>query len=62
MNPGGTSGGDPRASLTSRELQILKLLAEGKTNKEVATALDVSVSTVEAHRASLMRKMPHAQN
>jgi DNA-binding NarL/FixJ family response regulator len=49
--------GDPRATLTSRELQILKLLAEGKTNKQVAAVLGVSVRTVEAHRASLMRKL-----
>ena len=49
--------GDPPATLTSRELQILKLLAEGKTNKEVAAVLTVSVRTVEAHRASLMRKL-----
>ncbi len=49
--------GDPPAGLTSRELQILRLLAEGKTNKEVAAALMVSVRTVEAHRASLMRKL-----
>lgn len=44
-------------SVTTRELQILKLLAEGKTNKEVGAALTVSVRTVEAHRASLMRKL-----
>ena len=46
-----------RAILTSRELQILGLLAEGKANKQVAAALGVSVRTVEAHRASLMRKL-----
>jgi DNA-binding NarL/FixJ family response regulator len=51
------SAGSLRAALTSRELQILKLLADGKTNKQVAAALDVSVRTVEAHRASLMRKL-----
>jgi DNA-binding NarL/FixJ family response regulator len=45
------------AALTARELEILKLLAEGKTNKLVAAVLDVSVRTVEAHRASLMRKL-----
>jgi DNA-binding NarL/FixJ family response regulator len=49
--------GDALAALTSRELQILKILAEGKTNKQVGAALDVSVRTVEAHRASLMRKL-----
>ena len=46
-----------RGTLTSRELQILKLLAEGKSNKQVGAAFDVSVRTVEAHRASLMRKL-----
>ena len=54
---GGTDPSDALATLTSRELQILKLLAEGKTNKQVGAALDVSVRTVEAHRASLMRKL-----
>jgi DNA-binding NarL/FixJ family response regulator len=44
-------------SVTARELQILKLLAEGKTNREVGASLTVSVRTVEAHRASLMRKL-----
>jgi DNA-binding NarL/FixJ family response regulator len=49
--------GTPAGPLTSREQQILRLLAEGKTNKDVAVALDLSVRTVEAHRASLMRKL-----
>jgi len=49
--------GNLRATLTSRELQILKLLADGKTNKQLAAALDVSVRTVEAHRASVMKKL-----
>jgi len=48
---------DLRATLTSRELQILKLLADGKSNKQIAAALGVSVRTVEAHRASVMRKL-----
>jgi DNA-binding NarL/FixJ family response regulator len=48
---------DLLATLTSRELQILKLLADGKSNKQVAAALDVSVRTVEAHRASFMKKL-----
>ena len=45
------------STLTARELQILNVLAEGKTNKQVAAALGLSVRTVEAHRASLMRKL-----
>jgi DNA-binding NarL/FixJ family response regulator len=43
--------------LTDREREVLQLLAEGRTNKEVAAALDVGVSTVETHRANLMQKL-----
>jgi len=43
--------------LTEREKEILQLLAEGKTNKEVAAALDLSVYTVEGHRGNLMQKL-----
>ncbi|HEY1303004.1 MAG TPA: response regulator transcription factor [Vicinamibacterales bacterium] len=43
--------------LTDRERQVLQLLAEGKTNKEVATTLDLGVSTVETHRMNLMKKL-----
>ncbi len=45
------------ARLTPRERQILKLLAEGKSAKEVAALLDLSVRTVESHRFNLMRKI-----
>ncbi len=45
------------ASLTKREREILKLLAEGKSVKEIATAFDLSVKTVEAHKFNLMRKL-----
>jgi DNA-binding NarL/FixJ family response regulator len=43
--------------LTDREREVLQLLAEGHSNKEVAAALDVGVSTVETHRANLMQKL-----
>jgi two-component system, NarL family, response regulator NreC len=43
--------------LTDRERQVLQLLAEGRSNKEVAATLDVGVSTVETHRANLMQKL-----
>ena len=43
--------------ITPRELEILKLLAEGKSNREAAKALGLSVRTVEAHRTIIMRKM-----
>lgn len=51
------SGKTVETDLTPRERQILKLLAEGKANKEVASALGLSIKTVEAHRANLMRKL-----
>ena len=43
--------------LTEREREILQLLAEGKSNKEAATVLDVSPYTVETHRNNLMQKL-----
>lgn len=44
-------------TLTSRERQILKLIAEGHKNKEIADYLCISVKTVEKHRANLMKKL-----
>jgi DNA-binding NarL/FixJ family response regulator len=43
--------------LTDREREVLQLIAEGRSNKEVATLLDLGVSTVETHRANLMQKL-----
>jgi DNA-binding NarL/FixJ family response regulator len=43
--------------LTDREKEVLHLLAEGRSNKEVATVLDVGLSTVETHRSNLMQKL-----
>jgi two-component system, NarL family, response regulator NreC len=43
--------------LTEREREVLQLLAEGKSNKEVATLLDLSTYTVETHRTNLMHKL-----
>ena len=43
--------------LTAREREIVQLLAEGMSSKEVAVALGLSVKTVETHRANLMRKL-----
>jgi DNA-binding NarL/FixJ family response regulator len=49
--------GEPRRRLTPREREIIQLLAEGKTNKEVASALHISVKTAETHRTNIMRKL-----
>ena len=46
----------PSDPLTPREREVIKLVAEGKTNKEIAHLLFVSVRTVEKHRANIMRK------
>ncbi len=46
-----------RDRLTSREREIVQLLAEGKSSKEIASSLNLSVKTVETHRANLMRKL-----
>jgi DNA-binding NarL/FixJ family response regulator len=47
----------PSVSVTAREREIIQLVAEGQSNKEAATTLGVSVKTVEAHRANIMRKL-----
>jgi DNA-binding NarL/FixJ family response regulator len=44
-------------SLTTREKQVLKLIAEGKSSKEIADLLFISVRTVERHRANIMEKL-----
>jgi DNA-binding NarL/FixJ family response regulator len=49
--------GTVRDRLTSRQREIVQLLAEGKSSKEVAVALNISVKTAETHRANIMRKL-----
>jgi DNA-binding NarL/FixJ family response regulator len=48
---------DQEDVLTTREREVIQLLAEGKTSKEVAVALNLSVKTAETHRTNLMRKL-----
>jgi len=50
-----TADASPR--LTEREREVVKLLAMGRSNKEAARALGISVKTVETHRATIMRKL-----
>jgi DNA-binding NarL/FixJ family response regulator len=49
--------GDAGGQLTTREREVLQLLAEGLTAKEIAKRLDISVYTVDAHRSRIMRKL-----
>jgi len=58
LDGGKTSGVQPASDgLTQRERQVLKLVAEGRRNKDIADFLCISVKTVEKHRANLMRKL-----
>jgi DNA-binding CsgD family transcriptional regulator len=50
----GLSGGD---ALSDREREVLQLVAEGKSSKEIASIIHVSVKTVEAHRQHIMDKL-----
>jgi len=50
-------GKDPYDQLSTRERQVLQLIAEGKTNRRVAEELDLAVKTVDTHRTRLMRKL-----
>ncbi|MBM3876527.1 MAG: response regulator transcription factor [Verrucomicrobia bacterium] len=54
---GAVEASDIGSRLTPREREIVQLLAEGKSNKEVASALNISVKTVETHRTNIMRKL-----
>jgi len=55
--PPEVEAGLDRRRLTPREREILQLLAEGKSNKEIASFLDISVKTAETHRANIMLKL-----
>ncbi|MBI4463537.1 MAG: response regulator transcription factor [Acidobacteria bacterium] len=52
-----SKSGTPADSLSPRERQVLQLIAEGKSTKEIATHLFISVKTVESHRTRLMQKL-----
>jgi two-component system response regulator NreC len=49
--------GESFGGLTERERQVLRMIAEGKTNKEIAEELTISVKTVEHHRTNIMEKL-----
>ena len=49
--------GDPMDSVTARELEIMRLIAGGSSNREIAGSLGISVRTVDTHRSNLLRKL-----
>jgi DNA-binding NarL/FixJ family response regulator len=57
LNPDQKEALPCRSRLTPREREVVQLLAEGKTSKEVAVALNLSVKTAETHRTNIMRKL-----
>jgi len=52
-----SQSGSPEAAMSTREREILQLLAEGRNNKDISEDLHLSIKTVETHRANIMRKM-----
>jgi DNA-binding NarL/FixJ family response regulator len=54
---GGPGGPDPLSALTDREREVLQLVADGMSTKEIAVQLGIAVKTAEAHRANLMKKL-----
>jgi DNA-binding NarL/FixJ family response regulator len=57
LRPQSERDGSGQCVLTPREREVIQLVAEGKTTKEIATALNLSVKTAETHRTNLMRKL-----
>ena len=55
--PAGEEGSKELHALTPRELEVLKLVAEGYTNQQIANQLVISIKTVQAHRANVMEKL-----
>jgi DNA-binding NarL/FixJ family response regulator len=60
LRGGGAEAQETAQTLSAREREIVQLLAEGASNKEVARALGISVKTAETHRSNIMRKMQFA--
>jgi DNA-binding NarL/FixJ family response regulator len=57
VKPSESLKGERTAGLTPRELEILQLIAMGKSNKEIASDLELSVNTVAVHRANIMNAL-----
>jgi DNA-binding NarL/FixJ family response regulator len=53
----GTTKRDQLATLSPRQREVLRLIAEGRTTKQIAQVLEISVKTVETHRAQLMERL-----
>ena len=57
LTPSDALRGDRQSVLTPRELQVLQLICDGKSNREIAAGLELSVNTVAVHRANIMNTL-----
>jgi DNA-binding NarL/FixJ family response regulator len=57
VEPSSTLKGERTSGLTPRELEVLQMIVEGKSNKEIARALDLSANTIAVHRANIMNAL-----
>ena len=57
LNPEQALKGERSSALTPRELEILQMIVDGKSNKEIASALDLSANTIAVHRANMMETL-----
>jgi DNA-binding NarL/FixJ family response regulator len=57
LRPRGARSAQTGATITERETEVLRLMALGHSNKDIATALEIAVKTVEVHKANAMRKL-----
>lgn len=57
VEPHNALKGERSSSLTARELEVLQMIVDGKSNKEIAAALDLSANTVAVHRANIMNAL-----
>jgi len=57
VEPRSTLKGERSAALTHRELEVLQMIVDGKSNKEIAVVLDLSANTIAVHRANIMNSL-----
>ena len=57
VEPSSSLKGERNAGLTQRELEVLQMIVDGKSNKEIAAVLDLSANTVAVHRANIMNTL-----
>jgi len=57
VSPAGPLKGERESGLTAREIEVLQLICEGRSNREIAASLSLSINTVAVHRANIMNAL-----